>query len=31
MNEVLMYLIVGAFGFFIIQLAFLSKKLIDSE
>ena len=31
MNEILMYLIVGAFSFFIIQFAILSKKLIDSE
>ena len=31
MNEILMYLIVGAFTFFIIQLAVLTKKLIDSE
>jgi len=31
MNEILLYLIMGAFLFFIIQFAFLSKKLIDSE
>jgi len=31
MNEFMMYLIVGAFLFFIIQFAILSKKLIDSE
>ncbi len=31
MNEILMYFVVAAFMFFIIQFAFLSKKLIDSE
>jgi len=31
MNEILMYAIVGVFGFFIFQLARLSKKLLDSE
>ena len=31
MSEILMYLIVGAFLFFIIQFALLTKKLIDSE
>ncbi len=31
MNEMLMYFVSGAFMFFIIQFAILSKKLIDSE
>ncbi len=31
MNEIMMYLIVGAFLVFVIQFALLSKKLIDSE
>ena len=31
MNEILMYLIVAAFVFFIFQFALLSKRLIDSE
>jgi len=31
MNEILMYFVVGAFLFFVIQFAVLSKKLIDSE
>jgi len=31
MNELLMYLIIGAFSLFIIQFIILSKKLVDSE
>ncbi len=31
MNEILMYAIVCAFIYFVIQFALLSKKLIDSE
>jgi len=31
MNEMLMYFVVGAFFFFMIKFALLSKKLIDSE
>ena len=31
MNEILMYFVVGAFMFFILKFAQLSKKLIDSE
>jgi hypothetical protein len=31
MNEILMYFVVGAFMFFILEFAQLSKKLLDSE
>ncbi len=31
MNEILLYFIIGAFLFFVIQFAILSKKLIDNE
>ena len=31
MNEILMYMISGAFIFFIFKFAQLSKELIDSE
>jgi hypothetical protein len=31
MNEILMYMIVGGFVYFIIQFSILSKKLLDSE
>ena len=31
MNEFLMYFVSGAFMFFIVQFAMLSKKLIDTE
>ena len=31
MNEMLMYFVSGAFMFFVIQFAILTKKLVDSE
>jgi uncharacterized protein YqhQ len=31
MNEILMYMIVGAFLFFVVQFTLLTKRLIDSE
>ncbi len=31
MNEILMYMIAGAFLFFIFKFVQLSKKLVDSE